>query len=85
MYLTFPNLAENRASALVSLVKAAKEKMAADKLLYIEVEAPAWNGKSSKTYAYGDLAKSADCLVLKIAPYQIWEGDLMVAPMEPME
>lgn len=85
LYLTFPNLAENRASALVSLVKAAKEKMAADKLLYIEVEAPAWNGKSSKTYAYGDLAKSADCLVLKIAPYQIWEGDLMVAPMEPME
>ena len=85
LYLSFDNLAENRAAALTALVKAVNELLPADKLLYVEVKAPAWNGGAGKAYAYGDLASAADCLVLQIEPYQLWDGKLMAAPMEPVE
>lgn len=85
LYLTFPKLTGKDASALVSLVHTVNGLMAAEKLLYVDVEAPAWNGESSKAYQYGELAKAADRLVLQIRPYQIWEGELMMAPMEPVQ
>lgn len=85
LYLTFENLAANRAAALTALVKAVDKLLPADALLYVEVKAPAWNGGGSKAYAYGDLAAAADCLVLQIEPYRLWDGTLMAAPMEPME
>ena len=85
LYLTFPNLTAKDFSALVSLINAVNGRLAAEKLLYVAVEAPSWNNEGGKAYDYGDLAKAADRLVLQIKPYRIWEGDLMVAPMEPMQ
>ena len=85
LYLTFPNLSANRASALTALVKAVAERMGDGQLLYVAVEAPAWKETGSTAYDCGELAKAADRLVLQIAPYAVWDGQLMSAPMEPME
>ena len=85
LYLTFENLTANRSAALTALVKAVNALLPAGKLLYVEVESPVRSGGGSKAYAYGDLAAAADCLVLQIEPYKLWDGTLMAAPMEPME
>lgn len=85
LYLTFPDLDASRTSAMSALVKATNELLASDKLLYVEVKAPSRNSENSRIYPYSELAAVADRLVLQIAPYQIWDGKLMSAPVEPLE
>lgn len=84
-YLTFPNLAANKRGALTTLLKAVDELLPAGKLLYVEAPAPVWHGKDGGAYDYSEMGKAADCLVLQIVPYQIWDGKVMMAPMEPVE
>ena len=56
-----------------------------DRLLYIMVEAPVWQGTSYNGYDYAALADAADRLVVRVAAYDDETGDFPVAPMEPLE
>ena len=56
-----------------------------DRLLYIMVEAPVWQGTSYSGYDYAALADAADRLVVRVAAYDDETGDFPVAPMEPLE
>ena len=56
-----------------------------DKLLYLMVEAPQWDGDTYTGYDYAALAEEADKLVVRVAAPQEEASGFAVAPPEPLE
>ena len=72
---------ERQLTALASALRAAL----GDKLLYVAAEAPVWRGTSYKGYDYAALGRSADRLVLRMAPYSEEVNGFPMAPQDPLE
>lgn len=83
VFLDIPRL-KNKESALVKLMKALRPALG-DKLLYLMVEAPVWQGTSYKGYDYASLGTYVDRMVLRIASYEKTSGAFPTAPVDPLE
>ena len=70
--------------AMTELVTAVRSALV-DKLLYVTAEAPVWQGTTYGGYDFPKLAKQADRLVLRVAPYGKTSGGVLTAPEEPLE
>ncbi|MEG0779637.1 MAG: S-layer homology domain-containing protein [Oscillospiraceae bacterium] len=55
------------------------------KTLYLVAEAPLWQGGGGTGYDYAPLAKTADRLILRIAPYDQSPDGFPTAPPDPFE
>lgn len=84
VFLDIPKLKNDRQYALVKLMKALRPAMG-DKLLYLMVEAPVWQGTAYKGYDYAALGACADRLVVRVAAYESAAGDFPTAPVDPLE
>ena len=83
VFLDIPKLKHDRQYAMVKLIKALRPAMG-DKLLYLMVEAPVWQGTAYKGYDYAALGTYADRLVVRVAAYEKG-GDFPTAPIDPLE
>ncbi len=84
VYLDFPELGEDRRTALTALTAALKEDLG-EKLLYVAALAPAWQEERAGAYDYAALCASADRLVLRVAAYEKEAEGFVTAPLEPLE
>ena len=85
LYLDIPALKMDKSLALTRLIQALRPLLNG-KLLYLAVEAPAWQATQYTGYDYAALAPLADKLVLRIASYAPTDGaDYPAAPVEPLE
>lgn len=85
LFLDIPKLKEFTSKKTLTALVTAVDKALADKLLYVAVEAPAWQGTAYLGYDYAALGTAADRLVVRIAPYSRMTEDFPTAPMEPLE
>lgn len=85
VFLDIPKLKEpSQKKALTTMVKAMNQALG-DRLLYVAVEAPAWQGTNYTGYDYQALGASADRLVVRVTAYEKMTGGFPTAPLEPLE
>lgn len=84
LYLNIAGLTSNTQRKELTATAELLRKELDRKLLYIEVEAPAWKGKISG-YDYAALGEVADRLVLRVNYAAGTAGDIPTAPQEPLE
>lgn len=84
VFLDIAKLKGEKETALTKFIKALKPALG-DKLLYLVVEAPSWQGTTYKGYDYETLGKSVDRMVLRITSYEKTSGSFPTAPVEPLE
>lgn len=85
VFLDIPQLKSNsQRAALTKLLKALRPALG-DRLLYLMVEAPAWQGTAYKGYHYAALDPYVDRMVLRIAPRERTGGGFPTAPVDPLE
>lgn len=84
VFLDIPGLKHDKQYALVKLMKALRSAMK-DKLVYLMVEAPVWQGKAYEGYDYAALAPYADRLVVRVAGCEKGDKDFPTAPVDPLE
>ena len=85
LFLDIPKLKEFTIRKTLSALVKAVDKALGDKLLYVVVEAPAWQGIQYQGYDYGTLGALADRLVVRVAPYSRTTGGFPTAPQDPLE
>ena len=83
LQIDVPAVNASGAKNATALTASLAEKLG-DKLLYVCVEAPAWQGESG-AYDYAALGESADRLILRLASYEEDAAGFPVAPLEPLE
>ena len=84
VFLDIAKLNGDREEALTRVIRALKAALG-DKLLYLAVEAPSWQGTAYTGYDYETLGKSVDRMVLRITSYEKTSGGFPTAPVEPLE
>lgn len=84
VFLDIAKLNGDREEALTRVIRSLKAALG-DKLLYLAVEAPSWQGTTYKGYDYETLGKSVDRMVLRITSYEKTSGGFPTAPVEPLE
>lgn len=84
LFLDIAKLKSDKSVSLSKLLQALKPLLA-DKLLYLMVEAPAWQDTAYNGYDYAALGTCVDRMVLRVAAYEKTSGDFPTSPMEPME
>ena len=84
LFLDLAELSASRRESFTGLVEELRDQLG-DQLLYVVVEAPAWQGTAYTGYDYAALAEAADRLVVRVAAYENTEGAIPVAPLEPLE
>ncbi|QNL44109.1 S-layer homology domain-containing protein [Oscillibacter hominis] len=83
--LDVPGLTSAGKEKLVKLAEEIKGRMTKGKLLYVMVDAPAWNDEAPGGYDYEALGKTADRMILRVASYEQTESGFPIAPLEPLE
>ena len=83
LQIDVPAVNASGAKNATALTAALAEKLG-DKLLYVCVAAPVWQGESGD-YDYAALGESADRLILRLASYEEDAAGFPVAPLEPLE
>lgn len=81
--LDLPDLPQEQASAETALVSALHTALGSS-LLYVAAEAPSSNG-AVYGYDYAALARQADRVILRVAPYTQEVKGFPLAPLEPLE
>lgn len=84
LMLDLPKLPDNRRQALTALVGELR-KVLGEKLLFVTVEAPAWQGRTFDAYDYAALSAQADRLIVRVADYEPESGEFPTAPVQPLE
>ena len=84
LFLDLSKLESSQRKDFTALAEALRDDLG-DQLLYLMVEAPAWQGETYGGYDYTALAELADKLVVRVAPHEDQTGDFPVAPLEPLE
>ncbi|CAN3974745.1 Helix-turn-helix domain-containing protein, partial [Dysosmobacter welbionis] len=65
--------------------EALRAELGEDRLLYLMVEAPVWQGAAYNGYDYAALSEPADKLVVRVADYGDVSEDFPIAPLAPLE
>ena len=68
-----------------ALAEALRAELGEDRLLYLMVEAPVWQGAAYNGYDYAALSEPADKLVVRVADYGDVSEDFPIAPLAPLE
>lgn len=84
LYLDVAALEKEQKRGFTAVVEFLRKDLG-DKLLYVVAEAPAWSGQPYDGYDYAALGRSADKLVLRLAPCVQEADGFPVAPQEPLE
>ena len=84
LLLDIPQAGQQERGAMTALVRALSDALGDDRTLYVVAEAPVWDGTAYEGYDYAALSPSADCLVVRVAPYE-GDGGFPTAPLEPLE
>lgn len=84
VFLEIPQLKSAKRTAMTKLVTALRTALG-DKLLYLLVEAPSWQGTAYTGYDYAVLGARADRMVVRIASADKAGGDFPTAPVDPLE
>lgn len=84
LFLDIAKLKDDKELALTRLVQTLKPLLG-DKLLYLVVEAPAWQGAKYLGYRYETLGKYVDRMVLRVASHERVSKDFPTSPIEPLE
>lgn len=84
LFLDIAKLKGDKELAMTRLIQTLKPLMG-DKLLYLAVEAPAWQGTVYDGYDYGVLGKYVDRMVLRVASHESVTGTFPTSPIEPLE
>lgn len=85
LFLDIPKLKEFTDRKTLSTLVKALDKALGDQLLYVAVEAPAWQGIQYQGYDYETLGTVADRLVVRVASYSRTAGNFPTAPQDPLE
>ena len=85
LFLDLAELQSAQKKDFTALTEALRASLGEDRLFYVMVEAPVWQGTAYGGYDYAALGQLADRLVVRVAAYDDSTGSFPIAPLEPLE
>ena len=85
LFLDLAELSSAQKKDFTALAEALRAELGEDRLLYLMVEAPVWQGAAYNGYDYAALSEPADKLVVRVADYGDVSEDFPIAPLAPLE
>ena len=85
LFLDLAELQPAQKKDFTALAEALRASLGEDRLFYVMVEAPVWQGTAYGGYDYAALGQLADRLVVRVAAYDDSTGSFPIAPLEPLE
>lgn len=84
VFLDISKVRGDKEKTLTALIQALDAALG-DKLLYLLVDAPSWQGTTYQGYHYAALGNYVDRLVLRVDSYEKTGNDFVTAPLDPLE